>query len=132
MSIWFNCKKCGEALAAAEKKAGNRVACPKCHAKNKIPGIAMQTQVTKEQIEQMQITLNRHKHSLWVLFILLFFGIGILSTMLMDSNVETKVAGLVVFFFGLGSIIISLFTAGPTSWMVGALVLSFFSSLSEY
>jgi len=77
MSIWFNCKKCGEALAAVEKKAGDRVACPKCRARNKIPGIAMQSQVTKEQIEQLRTQLNRHRQSLWILFILLFLGIGL-------------------------------------------------------
>jgi lipopolysaccharide export LptBFGC system permease protein LptF len=55
-----------------EKKAGVRVACPNCRARNKIPGIAMQSNATKEQIEQLQTALDRHRQSLWVLFIVLF------------------------------------------------------------
>jgi phage FluMu protein Com len=76
MSIWFNCKKCGEPLAAIEKKVGVRIHCPKCQTVNKIPGIAMQSQATKEQIEQLQTALNHHRQSLWVLLILLIFAIG--------------------------------------------------------
>jgi phage FluMu protein Com len=75
MSIWFNFTKCGEVLAVAEKKAGYHVACPKCQAVNKIPGVAMQSQATKEQIEKLQTTLN-HRQYLWVILILLTFAIG--------------------------------------------------------
>jgi phage FluMu protein Com len=67
MAIWFNCIKCGELLTAMENKAGLVSTCPKCHAKNKIPGIAMQRQATKDQIEQMEMALKRLRTSLWIL-----------------------------------------------------------------
>lgn len=86
MSIWFNCKKCGEALAASERKAGFCIACPKCQAGNKIPGIAMQAQATKEQIEQLQTQLKRHRQAIWALLVFLILGIGVLLFSVSNSS----------------------------------------------
>jgi DNA-directed RNA polymerase subunit M/transcription elongation factor TFIIS len=102
MSIWFNCKKCGETLAVAEKKAGRRVACPKCQAANKIPGVAMQSQATKEQIEQLQTALNHHRQSLWVLLILFIFAIGMSLFCVSISSTTDKSVDLI----GLGLLIV--------------------------
>lgn len=99
MSIWFNCKKCGEALAASERKAGCRIACPKCQAGNKIPGIAMQSQATKEQIEQLQTQLNRHRQSIWALFVFLISGIGV--SLFSVSNSSTMSPGVNLIGVGL-------------------------------
>jgi uncharacterized membrane protein len=81
------------ALAVAEAKAGTRIACPKCQAVNKIPGIAMQSQATKEQIEQLQIAFSRHRQSLWAILVLLvvvtgipLFYAGTASTMSSDGE----------------------------------------------
>lgn len=108
MSIWFNCKKCGEFLAAPEKKVGVRIHCPKCQAVNKIPGIAMQPQATKEQIEQMRTALNRHWQSFWVLFVLLIFGIGV--SLFRVSNSSTIGSGVELIGMGLlvGTILVVL------------------------
>ena len=103
MSIWFDCRKCGVALEATEKKAGFRIACPKCRAGNKIPGIAMQSQVTKEQIEQLQTGLNRHRQSLWMFLILLIFIIGtaIITALSSMSNSAAMNSGISVAGIGI-------------------------------
>lgn len=75
MSIWFNCKKCGEALEAKENKSGALVSCPKCQSKIRIPGIAMQEQVTKEQIEYMRKVLKLHWQALITYLVLLMINI---------------------------------------------------------
>lgn len=87
MSVWFNCKKCGEALAAAENKSGSLIACPKCKSKIKIPGIAMQNQATQEQIEYMQTILNRHRRSFVIYFTLLIIMVIISLTALKGAAI---------------------------------------------
>jgi len=104
MSIWFDCKKCGVALAAEEKKAGFRITCPECRARIKIPGIAMQSQASKEQIGQMYIAMKRVRQSFWILLILLIIWIAISFSFVsnssdMDSDVSVVGIGLLIGIF---------------------------------
>ena len=112
MSIWFDCKKCEEHLAASENKTGVLIACPKCRARNKIPGIAMQKQATKKQIEQMEASLKQHRQCLWMFFIMLFFIIGmaiitaLMATLTESSNMsESAIMGSGISITGLGILV---------------------------
>jgi phage FluMu protein Com len=106
MSVWFNCEKCGEALAAAEKKTGILIACPKCKAANKIPGIAMQQQATKKQIEQMETMLKRHRQSLWMFLVLLMFLIVTATITASFSRDESAGIALIGIGILIGSLVI--------------------------
>lgn len=101
MAVWFDCKKCGEALEAVENKTGILIACPKCQATDRIPGIAMQNQANKEQIERMLTALNRHWQDLGIFFTLLvvkllFIFVPPLNTMATSSPILEGVGILVL------------------------------------
>jgi hypothetical protein len=52
-----------------ENKFGVRVRCSGCRAINRTPGIALQNQVSKQQIEQISNSLIQHRQALWLFFL---------------------------------------------------------------
>lgn len=103
--ILFDCPRCREWMSVDEKKIGEIVACPSCGKTLRVPGIAVQPQVSARQFAQIQSFKTRAIVFLGLHMLTLLLAVA--AAVLYPVSDEARLIG----YFLAGASIITLYAS---------------------